>query len=211
MKSLSKNIKVVISVMGLIILLLCSVVGYLLVSNKVGNDSQLIKISSKETISNVDIEKSDLFLLFDYSGGIDLNTTSKEVSVYVDYYEKGLLKKHESVIEFQQDKEALKGRLVWGVNKDSSTLSVAFHSSEGVGMSNSIEAFWLDTNNNWMSGSSASDGKNKEINKNEKYLIYKWVENENNSMSAYIEDEEEFSQKRIVENDKLIQLYVEFK
>lgn len=216
MKGTNSQLKWLISMMCIIIVFLIMAVSYLTVTNykkefvprdDVKKDT-IQKVTIENGIEELDKEKADLSILFDYYGGFELDLKHKKANIYVDYYEKGELKKHERVIEMLGKKERFNGQLVWGIASDSNVLSVGTISNDGGSMA-SIDAFWLKNDANWVSGTSAAYGK-RDIEVGSKYLLYKWVENENSEMSAYIDDSEEFSKERIAENDKLVQLYIEF-
>ncbi|MBO0477560.1 hypothetical protein DOK76_10775 [Vagococcus sp. DIV0080] len=206
MTSGNKKVKWLLGIVGGVLFSLGVLVGCLIPPK----DNGIIPDTNKETLKIADSSLSDVSLLFNYSGAVDLNTKAKEVTVYLDYYEQGDLKKHDSVIAFSQEEKSLKGRLVWGISQDDELLTIALASNSGSTISNTTEVFWLKDEEGWMSGSSAADNK-REIKVGSKYLLYKWVNDKSQSMSAYTDDSEEFNKEKIAKNDKLVQLYIEFK
>lgn len=164
------------------------------------------------SIRNLDGTEGYLGLLFNQSGGFEMNSTSEKMEVYLDYYEQGELKKHESVLTVlpQENVKNLNGSLYWGISQENKKLSISFNSKSGFGLSNdNFDMSFIDLEG-WMSAGSPEQGIKKFKNEN-KQLLYKFVYNENHEMSSYSDTSEEFKMERIKENDKLILLYVEFK
>ena len=175
-------------------------------------DNPKVKGLPNSSIRMLDGTQGYLGLLFNQSGGFEMNSTSEAMDVYIDYYENGKLKKHESVLGIlpQDNDKKLNGSLFWGISEESKKLSLSFVSKSGFTISNDnydLSDFNLEE---WMSGGSPDEGI-KSFDKNEKQLLYKFVNNENLGMRGYSDTREEFKLERIKENDKLILLYAEFK
>lgn len=164
-----------------------------------------------KTIKNISGTEGYLDLLFDHSGGFKINSEVKEMNVYLDFYEKGKLISHESVFSILADdkKSEINGTFYWGISEGGRQLSVSFTSTTG-GVSKSgydLKDFNLS---DW-TGVSSGFSVESRITDMERYLLFKYVKNENGILSSYNDKAEEFSEKRIKENDKLLLFYIDFK
>ncbi|UDM79870.1 hypothetical protein [Vagococcus fluvialis] len=181
---------------------------YIDVGNK---DNPKVKGLPNNTIKALDQRDGFLGLLFDFSGGFEMNGVAKEMTVYLDYYEKGTLKEKVevlSVLPSEENKE-LNGTFYWGLSETNKKLSTSFSTTGGVSMNSGYDLTSFDLEG-WQGGI-AADSLEKGFDKSEKYLLYKLVYNEKNATSFFSDSKEEFKPKNIEKNDKLLLFYATFK
>lgn len=171
-----------------------------------------VKGLPNSSIRRLDGTEGYLDLLFDQSGGFEMNGITKEMTVFIDYYEQGQLKQHDEIfgtsVESEKN-EKLNGVLYWGISEDNDRLTLSFNSMNG-GIAKGAYDLKEFQNVNWSGASGGISGKiEKQI--PDKYLLFKFVDNEDGMISMLTNKTEEFSQENIEKNDKLLLFYAEFK
>ena len=209
------GVGIVLSLLSFILISTIVALGVLIHFNYIdfsNKDNPKVKGLPNATMRNLKKTDGFLDLLFAHNGGFEINNDKgKEMTVFLDYYEKGELKKHDEVFSMIQDeqKNDMNGVFHWGISEDSKKLSVSFDTLNGAVMKSGYDLTELKLND-WTGASFAMPGERQsELPK--KHLLAKFVDNKDGSLSSYSDKQDEFKSERIQENDRLILFYVEFK
>ena len=200
---------ILIFIIGVISLPMLNHYNYISFGNK---EIPKVKGLPDESIRSLDMSEGYLGLLFDQSGGFEINKNVKEMNVYVDYYVKGELQQHDLIYGALADENEMEfnGVFYWGISNEGKKLSSSFTSTNGTktkGGDYDLSGLKLSE---WTGATFTNpDGLVKNI--PDKYLLLKYVKNEKGMVSSYSDQLEEFKENRIKENDELMLFYVEFK
>ena len=205
----NKNKKRVRSAALVLLGIVIGIIGYMMYMNlEPFTDGEKVAGIPDDYIKVVKQSDDSLAPLFLASAKYDYNTSGKTISIYVDYYEKEVQKKHDLVLNVDQmDEGPLAGTIYSGLTSteelgDFQDLLVTINSNKAKYTGNySFEEINLNTENGLLFTENAfEDGK---VTKGKKYVMQAW----STGQKIYNNEKDLFSNKFLKESPQTVLFY----
>lgn len=196
-----------ISVLTVFLFVILGVGGYMFHMNYGPFQGDKIAGVPNGHIKVLEEETGPLSLLFHAYGGYAFNTEGKKISVYLDYYEKDVRKKHEQIAGFGLGEEsAINGTLYWGVTaggdmSDPQEIRINIVSNGAV-TSGVYDFTQLNLDYTAFAHNTFSSGK---IRKEERYVLQTWQ-----TSGVFRADNDFFDPEILAESGQTAILYLVF-
>lgn len=202
---------VLVSALAMLFFIVLGIGGYMFYTNDGLFQGDKVTEVPNGHIKVLEEETGILSLLFYASGGYAFNTEGEKISVYLNYYEKDVRKKHELVGGFEQLENApINGTLYWGITSEGDMgepkeLRMVIRTTNGIQTNGVYDFTQLHLDNEEGYASAFNTFSSGKIKKGKPYVLRTWQ-----SSVVFRTDNNFFDSEILAESDQTAILYLVF-